>query len=219
MQIKKSVWITQIFLIAVIMTVINMGLSSFFMMKLNKEITGQVLFDVFTIILTVGLGFYLATKVNFPLWWKRDCEKSLAKQLIILILLGLAVIIPNTVIYYFNQNTVAAIPWTNFTNLKEPILLAMRAGLQEEIIFRLFLFTLITYAATKIVHSTRKSIVIGIAISSLLFGMMHGFYPNFAYISGGILAYIFYKNGLIPAMIIHFLADVIPWILLIVWRS
>lgn len=212
MQTKKSM-ISQIILISIIMLLINMSLSSFIELNLGTSLTNQMFYDIFLIILTGGLGLILAPKVSFPLWWKRDDKKPLVKQLIILVILSLTIIIPNTIIYYFSQDVITTISWLNFSNLKEPVSLAVRAGIQEEIIYRLFLFSLITYIALKITNSEKKSVALGIILSSLFFGIMHGgFY--FAFICGGLLAYIFYKNGLIPAIIVHFLADVIPWVLL-----
>jgi membrane protease YdiL (CAAX protease family) len=134
-----------------------------------------------------------------------------------LILLGLAIIIPNTLIYYFSQSVISTIPWLSFSNLKEPILLALRAGIHEEIVYRLFIFTLATYLVSTIIESKRKSVIIGMVLSSIVFGLLHGFY--FAYLSGAILAYIFYKNGLISAIVVHFLADAIPWTLLFILRN
>ena len=77
-----------------------------------------MLSDIFFIILTGALGLILAAKISFPLWWKRDNKKPLVKQLITLVILGLMVIVPNTLIYYFSQDFLSTISWLNFSNMK-----------------------------------------------------------------------------------------------------
>lgn len=212
MEIRKSFWSWHIFVISIIIALINIGLSSFVQVKLEEQIIQKIFVDVVIIILTGFIGKYFVSKVNFPLWWHRNSSISFKRQLFILAILGIAIIIPNILIYYFNQNFVSTISWLKFSNLKEPILLSLRAGIQEEILFRLFMFTTATYLANKVIDSQKKSVVIGMILSTLIFGVMHGFY--FAYISGVLLVYVFYKNGLIPSIIIHFLANAIPWTLL-----
>jgi membrane protease YdiL (CAAX protease family) len=217
MESRNSFQMRPIIILSIIVMAIDLTLGSFIQMNLNEEIVSKILIDVLIIILTGYIGLRLVSKVNFPLWWRRYSRKSNKKQVVILIFLGLAIIIPNTLIYYFSQNLITTIPWLSFSNLKEPILLALRAGIQEQIVYRLFIFTLATYLVNTIIDSKTKSVMIGIILSSIVFGLLHGFY--FAYLSGALLAYIFYKNGLIPAMIVHFLADAVPWTLMFILRS
>lgn len=217
MMIRKLFWSWHILAASIIIMLIDIGLSSFFQVNLGEEIIPKIFVDVVIIILAGSVGKHFASKAKLPLWWRRYSDISLKRQLFILSILGLAVIISNILIYYYNLNFVAAISWLNFSNLKEPILLSLRASIQEEILFRLFIFTFVTYLMGKVIDSHKKSVIIGILLSAFIFGLMHRFY--FAYMSGVILAYVFYKNGLIPAIMIHFLADAIPWTLLYIWRN
>ncbi|WP_330623498.1 CPBP family intramembrane glutamic endopeptidase [Acetoanaerobium pronyense] len=105
------------------------------------------------------------------------------------------------------------VSWLNFSSFNEIFLLSLRAGLHEEIIFRLFVFSMFTYLISKNINSKEKAIFGGIVLSSLLFSLMHGGLNIVAFVFGAVLAYIFYNNGLIPAIIIHFLANLIPWTL------
>ncbi|AKL95045.1 abortive infection protein [Clostridium aceticum] len=214
MEVKKPLWNLDIILVALSISIINIGLTSFTQDKLNENVVGKLLTDAVIIIITGFIGKYFISKVGFPLWWNRDTSISLAKQLFVLIALGLLIIIPNTLMYYLNQDLVATVPWIDFANFKEIVLVSLRAGLHEEILFRLFVFTTVTYLANKEIDSQKKSMILGMIISSLLFGLMHGGMNIFVIAYGVILAYVYYKNGLIPAIIIHFFADAIPWTLL-----
>ncbi|SET61241.1 CAAX protease self-immunity [Natronincola peptidivorans] len=216
MQVKKPLWNLDIIFVALSISIINIGLTSFIQDKLNENIIGKLLTDAVIIIIAGFIGKYLISKIGFPLWWNRDASISLRRQLVTLITLGLAIIIPNTLMYYLNQDLISTVPWLDFSNYKEVILLSLRAGLHEEILFRLFIFTIVTYLANIVIVSAKKSVIVGIIISSFLFGLMHGGINTFAIIYGAILAHVYYKNGLIPAIIIHFLADAIPWTLLYV---
>lgn len=214
MEIKKKFLKADILVIAFSIAIINIGLVSFIQDKLNEGIFEKILADIIIIVIVGFIGKHFASKVGFPLWWYRNMSVSFKKQFFVLIMLGLVIIIPNTLIYYFNQNYVSTVSWLNFSNFKEIVLLSLRAGLYEEILFRLFVFTLVTCLVTKVIKSKQKSIIMGIIISSFIFGLIHGGVNIQASIFGGTLAYIYYKNGLVPAIIIHFLADAIPWTLL-----
>ena len=218
MNVKSFILKVDIVLCAIIITVINIGLAAFIQDKLNQEIFAKIFTDIAVIIIAGYIGKHFASKVGFPLWWHRNIRISLKRQFITLAMLGLAIIVPNTILYYFNQNLLSTIPWLHFSNLKEVVLLSLRAGLLEEILFRLFLFTFVTYLGSRVTKSKQKSVIVGLLVSSFLFGFMHGGVNLQASIYGGILVYVYYKNGLIPAIIIHFLADAIPWTLLYILR-
>ncbi|QUH26208.1 CPBP family intramembrane glutamic endopeptidase [Serpentinicella alkaliphila] len=197
---------------------INFALSSFFIEKLKQPIYQNILSDGIIILLAGFLGMHLALKHNLPLWWRRIKDISLFKQFISITSLGLIMIISNSIIYYYhlsvNENSIASIPWLQFSNMKEIILLSLRAGITEEIVFRLFIFTFAVSTVRKIIHRDDFSIVIGIIISALSFVLLHGGFNIVIFIYGIILAYIYLKNGLVPAIIVHFLSDAIPWAIL-----
>lgn len=208
---KKLLLKYDIVFVAVTVTMINIGLASLITDRLNEVLFEKVITDILVILVAGFSGKFIAFKVGLPLWWYRNKSESLTRQLGIIALLGLFVIIPNSLIYYFNQEYISTVPWLKFSSLKEVVLLALRAGLYEEILFRLFVFSGVIFLIKKITDSSQKQLVLGIVISSLLFGFMHGGINIQASILGGILTYTYYKNGLIPTITIHFMADVIPW--------
>lgn len=217
MEAKRNIFIHPIFKITAGIILINLLLGTYTQAKLNEPLFQKLFSDAVLITITGLIGISLAKKIELPLWWNRDNEKSLSKQLAIIILLGLAIILPNTLNYYYNQHLATTVSWLNFSKLHEPILVSLRAGLFEEVLYRLFGFTLITYIISKLVSSKKQSIIIGIFLSAVLFGLLHqGFI--FAFYCGVILAYVYYKNGLLPAILIHFIADAIPFTLLYFWQ-
>lgn len=207
MEAKKSLNNLYLYIIVSMIVITDILLISFLREKLNYEFPNVLFNDVVTILIAGLLGKSFAFKNGFPLWWHRN------QRLSILFILGLAIILPNTLVYYYNENATAIAPWLNFSNFKEPILISLRAGLQEEVIYRLFIFSLIVSGVNKVVNSKRISLIIGIIVSAFIFGILHsGFY--WAFISGLILAYICYSYGLFFAILIHFLADAVPFTLL-----
>lgn len=213
MEIKKSLkW--DISLIAICMLLINLGLTTFTEHTLNEEVFGKLVTDLLIITVAALIGKQCAPKIDSPVWWRRDKSQSTEKQLFLLAIYGTTIIALNTIIYYSYPSSLTEISWFRFTNLRELILTAFRAGLFEEILFRFCIFTTITYFAFGLLNSRKKSIVIGIIISSLLFGLMHGGFNIIAMLMGAALAYIYYSYGLIPVIIIHFLANAIPWSLI-----
>lgn len=197
---------------------INFALSSFFIEKLKQPIYQNIVSDGVIILLAGFLGMHLALKHNLPLWWRRIRNMSLFKQLLPIISLGLIMIISNSILYYYhlrvNGNPISSTPWLQFSNLKEIVLLSIRAGITEEIVFRLFIFTFAVYIVRKIIHREDLAVVLGIIISSLSFVLLHGGFNIVIFTYGIILAYIYLKNGLLPAIIVHVLSDAIPWAIL-----
>lgn len=213
MRNKESMNNLYLCIIVAIIIAIDVELADYFSQKLNYQFSNVLFGDILIVLITGYLGKYMAAKNGFPLWWKQDKEISLIKRLVILFILGMVVIVSNSLTYYHNDNIIMVIPWLNFSSLKEPIYISLRAGLQEEVIYRLFIFTLSAFILKKFVSSERVPIIVGIIVSAVLFGVFHtGFY--FAFIIGLILGYIYYSFGLIPVILIHFLADAIPFTLL-----
>ena len=218
MQTKKSLWHWDLVLVAFIISILDIGLAQYFQDILHEELFGKIFTDLLLVITAWIVGKRYIAKAGFPLWWKRNNSISILKQLLFMSMLGLAIIIPNTLIYYANQNLTDVTPWLNFSSLKDVIFLALRAGLQEEILFRLFIFPTTVYLAGRVITSEKSKMLIGVLITSLIFGLMHGGVNIPAIVFGAILAYTYYKNGLVPVIIIHFLANAIPWILLYMQR-
>lgn len=94
-------------------------------------------------------------------------------------------------------------------------LLSLRAAIIEEPLFRLLLGSLITLGisrlAAKAQSETRTQV--GMLITGALFCLLH---PNWAGLVGGIgMSLIYFRTGLAPAMVVHFLADIVPYALML----
>ncbi len=61
-------------------------------------------------------------------------------------------------------------------------------------------------------RSQRAPLVVGALTSALVLGLIH---PSFwsVFMIGLALTYIYYQRGLLPAMIVHFFTDAIPYTL------
>ncbi len=95
-------------------------------------------------------------------------------------------------------------------DLTQAFFLSLRAGITEEVVFRLFLLSLSAWITLRIFHNRRGAIGVGVLVSSLLFGLIH---PGFilAFLMGLAMAYIYLEAGLLPAMLVHFLGDFVPF--------
>jgi hypothetical protein len=173
----------------------------------------------FGIVLGAGLaGLFLAPRVGSPIWWRaRDGSRASRRTTMITVLLGVFVVAYNTlsvVIYaviYADQMTAGA-PWITALTPGRAIALALRAALNEEIVFRLFLFPLVAWGVGYFLRCRRASLLIGASVSALAFGLIHpGFWS--AFLIGLALVYIYHQRGLLPAMVVHFFTDAIPYTL------
>ena len=170
-----------------------------------------ILIDVIITVIAAVMGKKLAGAAGFPVWKVSYAAGKSRKSIIVSILIGIGIIGSNTFILC-NYNT-DMFSWLSFTNAYQPLFVSLRAALTEETVFRLLIFPGVTWLANKISRSCTVSIVLGALASASAFGLFHnGFYLPFIFGLG--LCYIYKKNGLIPAMIIHFLADFIPFTLI-----
>jgi hypothetical protein len=82
----------------------------------------------------------------------------------------------------------------------------------EETLWRFFLFLVVAWAFTHLLRSHRASLVIGPVVPTFFLRLIHpGFWSEF--LIGLALVYIYYHGGLLPAMIVHFFTDAIPFTL------
>jgi membrane protease YdiL (CAAX protease family) len=131
------------------------------------------------------------------------------------VLLSLSVVVSNTLINfaYRNQDEQSA-SWLTSLTPETAIALSFRAALSEEIIFRFFLFPLATWLSKHFIKSHQASLVVGAMASTLAFGFIHGAGFAVALLTGLVLIYIYHQRGLLLAMIVHFFADMVPFVLL-----
>jgi len=142
----------------------------------------------------------------------------LRQKTYIVALLGLLVVICNAVlnlVFYvaYRDQASQVSPWLILLTPETALALSFRAALNEQVVFRLFLFPLILLIIRYFTHSQKASLVIAGLASAGLVGFIH---PGFvqAFLIGLALIYIYYERGLLPAMITHFFADTIPLVLI-----
>lgn len=173
----------------------------------------------FGVVLAAGLaGLFLAPRVGSPVWWRPgDGSPASRRATLITVLLSLLVVAYNTlsvVIYavIYPDQMAAGAPWIIALTPGRAIALAFRAALNEETVFRLFLFPLVGRGVGHFLRSQRASLIIGALVSALAFGLIHpGFWS--AFLIGLAFVYIYHQRGLLPAMVVHFFTDAIPYTL------
>jgi len=180
------------------------------------SITIVLVYD-FSVVLITGLaGLLLAPRTGCPVWWRRDNRSSVSHQATyVTALLGLSVVILNTLNNVINIGQAEQLaPWMALLTPVTALAISLRAALNEEIIFRLFLFSLVAWIVWRFGNSQKASLVIGALVSALAFGLIHGlgFVP--AFLVGLALIYIYHQRGLLSVMAVHFLADAIPFLLI-----
>ena len=170
----------------------------------------------FGVVLLSGLaGLFFARRVGLPYWWRPiDGSNDLVRRTYVPVLLGLSIVILNTANSLVNINeALQAAPWITLLTPEGVIALSFRAALNEEILFRFFIFTFVAWASMHFAHSRTISFVIGALVSSIAFGLIHGLGFIWAFFVGLALTYIFCQRGLLPAMIVHFFGVAIPFLL------
>lgn len=185
----------------------------------SKAPTVAVLVWDFGTVLVAGLaGLFLAPRVGSPIWWRQgDSSRTSRRAILLPVVLGLVVVAYNSlsVVGYtlaHHDQMAALAPWSTALTPGSAIVLAFRAALNEEIVFRLFLPAVVAWIAGRLVHSQRTALIIGALASAFAFGLIHpGFFA--AFLMGLAFVYIYYQLGLLPAMIVHFSADAIPYTL------
>lgn len=199
-----------IIIVVLFILVIDVLLKSYFETIYKASANGLIVLDLVASILAIFFGRYAAIAIGLPIWQVKYNNET-KKQILFVILLGAAMVALNTLIWYKSDSNIVS--WTRFSNIAEPIFVSMRAALTEEVFFRLLGFSVISLVASKLTQSTIYPFIIGALLSSAIFALYHqGFYLAFVY--GLLLCYIYKRNGLLSAMAIHFLSDVIPFIMI-----
>jgi len=172
-------------------------------------------FDFGSVLLTGLASLFFAPRVGSPCWWRPGNSSPASRKVtFIAVLLGLAVVVSNTLIFVASRNQVAQLaPWLTALTRKTAIALAFRAALTENIVFRLFLFPLAAWVAAHFIRSRHTSLIVGALASALMFSLIH---PGVvvAFLAGLALNYIYYQRGLLAAMTVQFFGDAIPFVLL-----
>lgn len=170
------------------------------------------LLDVVVCLISGSLGIRLALVNGFPIWWRKGAELRQPRLLFLTAGLGLFAILLNTGVYLLSPLT--QLPdWAVSLNPELAVLLASRAALEEELLYRFVLLGLIVWIARQIRAEHGVSLIVGAILSSMAFTLMHGtFYIPL--LEGLILAVIYFEGGLLPAIFVHFWTDAVPFLIL-----
>jgi len=182
----------------------------------DKSLLQQSLNDFFIVLITGLIGYNLSDKVKLPKWW-HDKNNDFKKSAIIIGIIGLIIVAGNTLINIlmftsYREELLERESWIALLTPLTSILVSLRAAIMEEIIFRFFMITTITWALKFFISSERSNLTIAIILSSIIFGLIHStFLVPLAF--GLLLSYTYINYGLIPVLIIHFVANLIPFTL------
>jgi len=191
----------------------------------------------FVLILT---GLFISKKIGFgaPIlerWSEKKEIKTYIKSIIGIsiglgILAGILIILADYILYFSAavSNTAA----TNYPPVWQGLLASFYGGINEEILLRLFFMSLLVWIIFKIKKTdddnpTNLSIWLSIILAAILFGLLHlpittsitAITPVIIAralllngIGGVIFGWLYWKKGLESAMLSHFSADIILYV-------
>lgn len=184
----------------------------------GNTVIGQTSFDILLLLFCGLFGIKLANKLNLSIYYP-DKEKINSRKLIyIIIYLSVLVVIVNEFSWLIYSKSNILPYWVTKLNFVTAISISLRAAIYEEIIFRLFVITFLIYYFRKIM-SEFKSVLTSILISSIIFSFLFHSGSIISLANGLLLGMIYYNIGLMPAIVVHFFADVIPFITLTILLS
>lgn len=181
----------------------------------NQNLIEKVFSD-FIFVMFFGLpGIYLTEQAGTPFLSRGKTDKSSLDSWVFIALLSFAIIILNTFAWYVSYRQAAGyLPWVRFLTPLNAVLLSAKAALSEEVIFRLFLFPLLIFVLKNFTNSIRIQVISSLIISAFIFSYsLHSGSPV-SFVAGIIIGHIYYKKGLGAAMVVHFIADCIPFVML-----
>jgi len=204
-----------IFIGVALIAAMDTMLGSVFSSVWNVSVSKQITIELVCILPGGLLGLFFASRMGFPWWW-RPSDGSIKERWVsaITIILGAGFICIN--VLSVPLGTAADHPLLQVTPFTTKIALAvsLRAALNEEIFFRLFVFSVAAWAINRVIHSRDGAIMIGAVVSAFLYALLHTPRGGMIFPVGLLFIYIYYKRGLLPVMVIHFFADAIPLVLL-----
>lgn len=214
-----------ILIISIIILIIDIKIIPIIFVKNDLK---TIVFIDFIATMVCGIyGLNIALNLNLPTYYisyESNEEKSITSQVIFVSIL---IIIFNTFFWVASYSeSIQSINWFNMTKIYEVILVSLRAALIEEVIYRLFIFSFIILLLKGIfnkfqIKSSRKKItMISGFITSIIFSVFNHSNSIIAFILGGILiTYIYYKKGLLVSMLVHFLGDLIPFLIVMIMKK
>ncbi|HYE10189.1 MAG TPA: CPBP family intramembrane glutamic endopeptidase [Patescibacteria group bacterium] len=158
------------------------------------------------------IGLILANKLNLFIYNpSREFIKGSSKTVSLILFLSVLLVIANETLWVIYSKTDVLPAWVEGLDFSSAILISARAAIYEETFFRLFLMTIIIYFFKNII-SYKKSVLIGIVVSALIFSVSFHSGSMISFASGLLLGFVFINTGIIPAMLLHFIADAVPFI-------
>lgn len=181
---------------------------------LSDSIIRLSLSDTIILLICGFIGLVLADKLNLFIYNpSKEFIKGSSKTVSLILLLSILLVTANEISWVLYSKTGVLPEWALGLNFPSAILISARAAIYEEIFFRLFLMTTIIYLLKNII-SYKKSVLIGISVSALIFSVSIHSGSMISFASGLLLGFIFINTGIIPAILLHFVADAVPFITL-----
>ncbi|MBU7030488.1 MAG: hypothetical protein HXS48_26385 [Theionarchaea archaeon] len=169
----------------------------------------------FSICLIVGVaGIYFASRVGFPLWWSPSTDSPRSQQTsFITVLFGVTVVVGGMLLVFYRIIWSPMLQWYASFTLGTAIAFSLKNALYSEILFRLFIFSLIVWIGDRL-SSRKYSLILG-AIASAFLGSFQGLlFSAPLFLIGLLSVYIYYQRGLLPAVLVRFLAGAVPFIII-----
>lgn len=203
---------------------------------LKQIILEQIIQSAIILLPAVGLGLLMARRLKLgspyahALLYREKMPKGFGKVALLSVALGFlaSVIIAIADLVFIKDEVLSNIDQVNAIPVAWRMLTAFYGGIDEEILMRLFLMTLVAWIGWKIRKSPEKGpsnavMWVALGVSTFLFGVSH--LPVTSQltdvnalvllralvlngIGGAVFGWLYWKKGLEAAMISHFSADI-----------
>ncbi|MGE5654299.1 MAG: type II CAAX prenyl endopeptidase Rce1 family protein [Bacillota bacterium] len=182
-------------------------------------VPGMLFTDIPFVGITGCYGLVWARATGAPQLIRRSESTSGRKMLLLYILLATTLLLTviNTVnnVGYFRNNSpssqplqmMLSTPWKGF-------LLAMRAGITEEIPFRLFAGPVARWLLQRSIKTKGHALWLAPLLTAFPFALVVHPASPLAYLSSLLLSFLYFEYGAMPAIAAHFFMDVV-WTVLV----
>lgn len=209
-KMRDIVIVTAIALFVVALDVVMISLYDQMLTSLAVVLAGD-----FSMFLIFGVaGIYFASRIGFPLWWCPSTDSPRSQQTsLITVLFGVTVVVGGTLLVFYRIIWSPTLQWAASFTLGTATAFSLKNALYSEILFRLFLFSLVVWIGDRL-SSRKYSLALG-AIASAFVGSFQGIlFSAPSFLIGLLSVYIYYQRGLVPAVLVRFLAGAVPFIII-----
>lgn len=209
-KVRDIVIVTALALLVVVLDVVMISLYDQMVTAL-----AVILGADFSMWLIFGVaGIYFASRVGFPFWWCPSTDSPRSQQTsFITVLFGVVVVVGDTLLVFYRIIWSPTLQWYASFTLGTAIAFSLKNALYSEILFRLFLFSLIVWIGDRL-SSRKYSLILGAVVSAFLGSFQGLLFSAPSFLIGLLLVYIYYQRGLLPAVLVRFLASAIPFIII-----